>query len=272
MLTAGQIQSFKEKGFVKGGRVLDDEQVARLRTRLDDVMEGRSAAAPERISNMLRNEERTVVQVVNIWSADELFRAHIFHPVICGMVAQLMNADVVRVWHDQIQYKPARVGGPTHWHQDHPYWPILQPADLVSAWVALDDATLANGCMRMVPRSHLWGPHRGGTVGSREEDDFAPDYDPSLVPAGEKVEVVPCEVATGEVMFHHCLTWHGSASNPSDHPRRAIAVHYMPGYTRYVPTGTHIMERRVEVQSGETLTGEFFPTVWDHGPVMDRVV
>src|SRR5437016_1541200 len=116
-------------------------------------MEGRAAAKPERITNLLGKSEQVVVQVVNIWAADPRFYEHIFHPEICAMAAQLMGTDVVRVWHDQIQYKPPRSGGATNWHQDHPYWPILQPADLVSAWVALDDATLENGCMRMVPRS-----------------------------------------------------------------------------------------------------------------------
>jgi hypothetical protein len=43
------------------------------------------------------------------------------------MIAQLMGTDTVRVWHDQVQIKPARIGGPTVWHQDHPYWPVISP-------------------------------------------------------------------------------------------------------------------------------------------------
>ncbi len=46
-----------------------------------------------------------------------------------------------------------------------------------------------------------------------------------------------------------------------------IAVHYMPGWTRYEPSRSHIMERRVDVEPGEPLTGHYFPTVWDHGPI-----
>ncbi|HXG23814.1 MAG TPA: phytanoyl-CoA dioxygenase family protein [Chthonomonadales bacterium] len=266
MLTRQQIEQFREIGFLKVGKVLTDEQTKALRARLDDVLEGRSKAEPEAKRNMLGNTEQVVIQVVNIWMADDLFREHIYHPVICEMVSELMGCDVVRVWHDQIQYKPPRIGGPTRWHQDHPYWPIIQPADLVSAWVALDDATIENGCMRMVPRSHKWGPHKGGTIGTNDED-FSPTPDMSLLPPGAVVEVVPCEVMAGEVMFHHCLTWHGSPPNPSDRDRPAIAVHYMPGYTRYEPTGTHLVEHRVTVKPGEILQGEYFPTVWDHGPV-----
>src|SRR3569833_1530812 len=165
MLTEAQVAEFRESGFLLGPRVYDEAAAERLRQRLDDVIEGRAAKKPEALRNMLGGSEQVVVQVVNIWEADDLFREHLYQPEICAMVSQLIGHPVLRVWHDQIQYKPPKVGGPTNWHQDHPYWPLIQPADLVSAWVALDDADEENGCMSMVPSSHLWGPHKGGTIG-----------------------------------------------------------------------------------------------------------
>jgi len=267
MISDAQVAQFKEQGFLHYGRVMDEPDVKALRDRLTGVLEGTSRAQPEAKRNLLGDgSQQVVIQVVNIWEADDLFRAHIYNPIICEAVSRLMGADVVRVWHDQVQYKPPRIGGPTNWHQDHPYWPIIQPADLVSAWMALEDADIENGCMWMVPRSHLWGPHKGGTIGTNEAD-FSPAYDPALVPPGETVEWVPCPVKAGEVMFHHCLTWHGSPPNRSDRGRPAIAVHYMPGWTRYVPSGSHLVEHRVTVKPGEILQGEFFPVVWSCGPV-----
>ena len=269
-LSQVQIDRFREVGFLNVGRVYSDDEADALRDRLMTVIAGTSRGRAEAVRNLrgeeLEAERDVVIQVVNTWQADDGFRIHLYHPGICRMACELMGTDVLRVWHDQIQYKPPRRGGATDWHQDHPYWPIIQPADLVSAWVALDDATIENGCMRMVPRSHHWGPHKGGTIGTNE-DGFTPDPDLSLIPDDEEVEIVPCEVKKGECMFHHCLTWHGSPPNPSEFGRPAIAVHYMPGWTRYEPTRTHIMERRVDVEPGELLTGHYFPTVWDHGPV-----
>jgi ectoine hydroxylase-related dioxygenase (phytanoyl-CoA dioxygenase family) len=266
MLSQQQIAEFRERGFLKAGRVQDDARTLTLRRRLDDVLDGRSSAQPEAKRNLLGTEEQVVIQVVNIWEADDLFREQLYNPTVCEMACELIGTDVLRVWHDQAQYKPPRIGGPTYWHQDHPYWPIIQPADLVSAWLALEDATVENGCMSMVPRSHLWGPHKGGTVGTTA--DYLPDYDGTLIPEAESVEVVPCEVKAGEVMFHHCLTWHGGPPNRSEKGRPALAIHYMPGYTRYVPNGAHLIQHRVSVQPGEILEGEYFPTVWDHGPVV----
>lgn len=264
-LNATQVAEFRERGFLKYGKVLSNERVKVLRHHLDEVIAGKSKAEPETKRNLLGDSELMVIQVVNIWEADQEFHRHIYEPEICEVVAQLMGADMVRVWHDQIQYKPPKIGGPTNWHQDHPYWPIIQPADLVSAWLALEGADVENGCMWMVPHSHKWGPHKGGTIGTNE--DFTPGYDPSLVPPGENIELVPCEVKAGEVMFHHCLTWHGSPPNRSERGRPAIAVHYMPGYTRYQPTNGHLMEHHVSVKPGEVLTGPYFPTVWDKGPI-----
>lgn len=263
MLTDEQRQSFRENGFLNYGPVLTGHQVAELHDALDRVLAGQSSAEAERIAN-LSGGDQVVTQVVNIWEAEPTFREHLYNPTIVPLVAQLMGADTVRVWHDQVQVKPPRIGGPTIWHQDFPYWPILEPSDLVSAWVALEDAVIENGCMWMVPRSYHWGAYKDGTVGLAA-DELSPAYDPALIPPGEKVEIVPCEVAAGSVVFHHCLTWHGAPPNRSDKNRPAIAVHYMPGWTRYVPRRGHLVEHHVEVAPGEILTGAHFPTVMEGG-------
>jgi len=274
-LTPEQIQEFHEKGYLKVGQVLSGRQVEALREGLDRVMQERSAGRPELLRNLaggdlyLYKEEKkdftgaVVVQIVNIWEADEAYFRHIYHPQITQMASELTGCDLLRVWHDQIQYKPPQVGTKTGWHQDFPAWPILEPADLVTAWVALDDATLENGCMRMVPGSHRWGVHPGLSG----KEDFSPAYDPKLLPEGAAVIVEPVEVRAGECSFHHCLTWHGSAVNLSPRPRRAIAVHYMPGYTRFVPKGSHPMDIRVKVAPGEVLQGQYFPVVYEKGPL-----
>lgn len=265
MLSAEQIRTFHEQGFLPAQPLLSAEETDRMRERMFAVIEGQSAGKAESLSNM-GDARNVVIQIVNIWEADDLFRAHLYNSELTAMIAQLMGDDTVRVWHDQVQYKPPTIGGPTNWHQDHPYWPIIQPADLVSAWMALDDATIENGCMWMVPGSHKWGPHKNGTIGT-DPNGFHPTPDLSLLPEGISIEAVPCEVKKGDVMFHHCLTWHGSPPNRSAHGRPAIAVHYMPGYTRYEkdPKKTHLVEHNVEVAPGEVLKGKHFPTVRENG-------
>ena len=262
-LTPAEITSFHANGFLKLDRpVLSPERTTELRRALERVLSGESAAKPESIQNFSGNAtENVVIQVVNVWEAEPAFCDHLYDPVIVPAVAQLMNTDTVRVWHDQAQIKPPRIGGPTIWHQDHPYWPVIQPADLISAWVALEDAVIENGCMSMARRSYRWGPYPGGTIGN-DPETHAPTPAPGFLPEGELLEVVPVEVPAGHVVFHHCLTWHGAPPNRSERNRPAIAVHYMPGHTRYQPQGGHLIEHHITVAPGEILVGDHFPTVY----------
>jgi phytanoyl-CoA hydroxylase len=268
MLTDEQVKTFRERGYLYYGPVLSPGELADLRAALTRVQNGESEASPESIGNMQKNEKTVVMQIVNIWQAEPAFYRHLFQEKIVPLVAQLMDTDTVRVWHDQVQIKPPVNGGPTLWHQDHPYWPVIQPADLVSAWVAIEDADEANGCMSMVPGSHKWGPHKGGTIGTNPET-WGPDPDLSQLPEGIDITPVPVPVPAGAVVFHHCLTWHGAPPNRTERSRPAIAVHYMPGYTRYEPEGkTHLVEKHIHVAPGATLTGDHFPTVYENGQML----
>lgn len=270
MLSQHQVQFFRGHGYlILEERVLDQALLETLRERLDRVVAGTSEGSAESVRNLTGGDlasDRVVVQIVNIWQADPVFRDLIYAPDITGMSAQLVGDDTLRLWHDQIQHKPPVVGAPTEWHQDHPYWPIIEPPDLVSCWIALDDATMENGCMRVVPGSHKWGAVPGGL---RSDVHFNPAYDDgSFIPPGADLTPVPCEVKAGSCMFHHCLTWHGSYFNRSPRHRRAIALHYMPGYTRYEPKGGHLVEHNVTVKPGEVLHGPTFPTVREKGQPM----
>lgn len=268
MLTESQKQSFRANGFLNYGPVLSGAETDALRDSLTRTLSGNAAKPPE-TNRDIGGNGGVVVQIVNQWESESAFYRHLFHPKIVAMVAELMGTDTVRVWHDQVQIKPSHVGGPTIWHQDFPYWPVIAPANLVSAWVAIDDATVENGCMSMVPRSHTWGAYKSGTIGS-DPDGWGPAYDPEWVPDGESVKTVPCEVSAGGAVFHHCLTWHGAPPNFTGRGRPAIAVHYMPGNTRYEPNDkSHLIEHHINVPAGAVLTGDHFPTVMENGHILE---
>ncbi len=259
MLTDAQIAQFRRDGFIKGSRVLTDDQVATLQAETLRVIEDRENAElpqPVLCHNFTGDPSKPVWQIVNIWQASPAFRELVFSSIVVEEVQQLTDAQQLRLWHDQIQYKPASVGGSNHWHQDSPLWPILQPKDAqVTAWVALDDVDDENGAMRMVPGSHLWGSQIPYLSSLPSFDEMPNEF------AGREVVVRSCPVRKGEVHFHHSLTWHGSGRNLSGRPRRAIALHYMTGDTRYDAGGDHVMKPFVTVGDGEVLTGEAFPRV-----------
>ena len=260
MLTAEQTEAFSRDGFVAGPVVLGDAEVDELREELDRVIaeQGRAdVVQPVRVAN-LDDEANPVWQVVNIWQASSAYRQHIGRSLIVEDVAQLTAAGQLRVWHDQIQYKPPRHGGVNHWHQDAPLWPPIRPMTQVTAWVALDDVDESNGCMSMVRGSHLWGNQMDRLRAMSSGLDLPSTF------RGHSVEISLRPVKKGQVHYHHTLTWHSSHGNHSDRPRRAIAVHYMTGETRHVAAGRdHPMRRYITVADGEVLTGNEFPLVYE---------
>ena len=254
MLSEADVRSFEERGFVTGGRALEADAVDELRAELARVSAEQDATdgAKPVLDRDIGQERAPVQQVVNIWQASPAFRRLLQHPRIVAEVVQLTGARELRVWHDQIQYKPPRTGGTTHWHQDAPAWPVITPDVQVTAWVALDDVDLDNGCMWMVPGSHRWGEVSLPDPGEELPATFG----------GHSVSAEPRPVLAGHVHYHHCLTWHASFPNRSGGPRRAIAIHYMPEQTRYVQEGEHPMKPFVQVQDGRQLTGDAFPQVY----------
>lgn len=262
MLTSEQIEQYRRDGFVLGSRVLDEPQLETLRAELQRVIDEKDAPGgdkPVLLRNLSGDTETPVWQIVDIWMASEPFRELLFNPVLVEEAAQLTGARQLRVWHDQIQYKPEATGGVNMWHQDSPAWPPLTPKDeQVTVWVALDDVDEDNGCMSMVPGSHEWGVKPEALRGI---EDF------EALPAsceGRPVERVLRPVKAGCVHYHHPLTWHGSHANHSGRPRRAIALHYMTDRTVLADAERpHAKSPWIDVAVGEPITGAAFPLVYD---------
>jgi len=257
MLTDDEVSKFHADGYLRGTSVVPDDVVEVLRSEVLRVIDNRDAPGfqPVLLHNMA-GADAPVWQIVNIWEASEPFKELIHNRKIAEEMAQLTGAKSLRIFHDQIQYKPATMGGVNMWHQDAPLWPILAPMTEVTAWVALDDVDEENGCMSMVPGSHLWGNHIDFLCTFKSFNDMPDEFE------GHPIEVRTCPVKKGEVHYHHALTWHGSNANRSVRPRRAIAIHFMTEDTRFVESGNHVMKEFVHVKDGEVMEGEHFPLVY----------
>lgn len=272
-LSPEQVSAFRRDGFLNAGKLLSDAELDALGSDLDRIIatgpDGFAAGGPRPVAYRTFEEERPVWQILNVWEASPLFERLIYHPAIVAGISQLTGFADLQVWHDQVQYKPARAGGSTRWHQDAPLWPSIDPMTPVSAWLPFDDADVENGCMWMVPGSHRWGDRQQEYLRSQEHlrtaeefgrigEGFAPPADAEV----REVAAVPRPVRRGEVHFHHSLTWHGSPENDSPRRRRALAIHYMTGEARF--TGRdHVMRPFIDLEAGEPMAkaGPHFPVV-----------
>ena len=129
-----------------------------------------------------------------------------------GTLANDLMESPVRVWEDQsIAKAPGDEFGLVAWHRDYTYWDHVGPPDLATCWIALDDATIANGCMHVIPGSDKW------PISYSREDVDNDNHDWALerpdVPEGANLEPAACEVPAGHCHFHHCKLLHGSVGN-----------------------------------------------------------
>lgn len=123
--------------------------------------------------------------------------------------------------------KPPRDGQAVLWHQDGSYWP-LEPMEVVTLWVALDDSTPENGCMRVIPGTQYMDLQE-----LKKRTDVAnvleSGMDESLVDESKAVDVV---LRAGDVSVHHPNVIHGSNANTSDKWRRSLTIRYIPTSTK----------------------------------------
>ena len=147
----------------------------------------------------------------------EFFRSVAASPAILDIVAQLTgNAASIMLYSDQVFLKPAFCGSAKPLHQDNSYFRVTPHDHGVTCWIAIDEATEQNGCMRYISGSHKLGllPHKQISAAhlTPESSDLGPE--------------VPVPIPAGAAIFHHLLALHSSEANRSDKPRRAWALHY----------------------------------------------
>ncbi len=112
------------------------------------------------------------------------------------------------------------------WHQDERYIPT-RDRSLVGAWIALDDATIDNGCLWVVP-----GSHRHGYLHPTRPHDQPDEYDTSDCAFGfDESAGIPVEVAAGSVVFFNGYLLHRSLRNRTDGFRRALVNHYLNAWS-----------------------------------------
>jgi non-haem Fe2+, alpha-ketoglutarate-dependent halogenase len=214
-LSPGAARQYQDDGYYAPVRVLSSEQAAALRERLESY-----EARAGRLAGPLRQKSHLLFTWLN-----DLVR----HDRILDAVQDLIGPDIL-CWGSSFFIKEPRNTAYVSWHQDSTYWG-LEPADVVTAWIAFSDSMPANGAMRVIPASHKLNqvPHR---------DTFAAD---NLLSRGQEIMVdvderhaVTLALKAGEMSLHHVRLIHGSEPNPSDRRRIGYAVRYLPTHVRQV--------------------------------------
>ncbi len=222
-LTQKQIDSYQENGFIVIHDFLTPEELEEWREAVDEAVRKRGK------QRILSQEEKdraetyydyVFVQRVNLWQDNERVRRLILDPGLGKMAADLARVDGMRIWHDQALIKQPWAN-PTGWHLDNPYW-SYSSRDTLSIWVALDDATLQNGCLYFLPGSHKTATFDNVGIGENISDIFR------IYPQWKEIMAAPAEMKAGSCSFHNGLIAHGAGANMTPGWRRAMTCGFMP--------------------------------------------
>lgn len=145
------------------------------------------------------------------------------HPAILDAVEEVIGRDIL-IHSSTIFFKAPRDRSFVSWHQDSYFWGLSAPR-LTSAWVALSDSAVDNGCLRVVPGSHRRDRVRHRTTAAKPGNLLSSGLEVEL--AIDPEQVVDVTLAPGELSLHHANIVHGSNPNHSDRPRIGFAVRYL---------------------------------------------
>jgi Phytanoyl-CoA dioxygenase (PhyH) len=259
-LSKEQLEKFEEDGYISNIKLLEDWQIEKLNKELAGIADPAHPAHSlfyEFHSNESSDPNAVLFHALGAWRISEGFHDTLWNPAFTMAASQIFGNRAVRFWHDQLFYKPARHGGVVAWHQDYSYWTRTVPLQHLTCWIGLDDATIDNGCLYYVPKSHRWG--------LLEKPDLAGDMDglEKYLSEDQKTlfKPIPIELKKGFAAFHHPLMVHGSFANKSPKPRRALVLNVFADGTKSNSDDV-LLNGVPSIKKGNKMEGQFFPLLF----------
>lgn len=217
MLSPQQFEQYQRDGYLFPVDCLSPEEIAHYRGRLE-AFEAQQGGTFGRLPDLVRSKSHLLFT----WM-DALVR----HPKVLDAVESIIGPNIL-IYHLTSWLKEPHDGSFVSWHQDGTYFG-LEPAEQVTAWIALTDSTLDMGCVKLLPGSHIIGqqPHR---------DEASPT---NLLSRGQTIDrkldyenfaIMP--LRAGQISLHHTHLVHRSDPNQTGRRRIGIGVSYIPTHCR----------------------------------------
>lgn len=213
------LEEYERDGYVLFPEVLDPGLVQELQRHVAWLDEHHPAERPE-----LYDHGRI--------ADDPFWHRVVADPRLLDIAEQFIGPDIA-LFASQYIVKPPRTGQAVLLHQDASYWP-LEPMEVVSLWVAVDDVDAENGCLRVLP-----GTHRMDVQPRRARTDVDNVLSSEIAVEVDETDAVDVVLAAGGVEVHHENIVHGSHANTSERRRAGLTI-------RYIPTATKIAFERIQ--------------------------
>jgi len=224
-ITDEHIDFYQQEGYLAVENALTSDELADARDGLMHLIDGKNpdfsrimweAGAKDRLDE-LSGEERldAVRKLFHFVDFDARLQAAAENPRLMAVLERLLG-EPPKLIQDMALIKPPRHGREKPWHQDKAYFDFPLASRVVGVWIALDPATLENGCMRVQPQGHQQGP----VIHFKRRDWQICDT---------QIMGKPCIAAPlkpGGLLLFDGLLPHGTPTNHSTSRRRALQYHY----------------------------------------------
>ena len=223
----GAIEEYRRTGYLAIENAFNPEEVKAALDGLVGLIMGREpdfkgiwfeSKAKEILSTLNAAQRQDAVRKLGFFvDHDAGLRAMATHPGLMAVIARLIGGTPT-LFQDMALIKPPRLGREKPWHQDHAYFAYPLGTPIVGVWIALDEATISNGCMHLLEGGHNLGPK----IHFKRRDWQICDNEMM------GCEAVAVPLKPGGLLLFDGLLPHGTPHNNSGERRRAIQYHYAP--------------------------------------------
>lgn len=219
MLTQLQINQYRTEGYTIVRNALPADDLAKLRAHVDEWL--------AHLPDGQRPEHLDMPHL-----KDPILFDACRNTALLDLVQDLIGPNIV-LFASHMIAKAKGDGLEVPWHQDAEYW-ALEPMDVATLWLAVDESVVENGCMRVLPGSQKLGllPHR--TAEDKDSKVLDKGVDMSL---HDRTRIVDIELAPGDCSFHAPYLLHGSNVNHSTRRRCGYTMRFMPATTKLIRDG-----------------------------------
>lgn len=209
---ADLLARYDRDGYLIFRDVVDADLVARAGEHVARLMREHPDVRPEDLGNTHLPTDRFWLELVS-------------DPRLLAVAELFIGPDIALFASHYIAKQPFS-GKPVLWHQDGAFWP-LEPMEVVTLWLAVDESTTENGCLRVIPGSHKQELHA-----TREATAVENVLGHETVVEVDESQAVDLELRPGDVEVHHPNILHGSEPNHSPKRRCGLTIRYIPTSTR----------------------------------------
>ncbi len=261
-LTEDEVNAFWADGAICARQVLPHRWIERMAVAVERII-----ASPGLLGRHMSARERGLTHDLYMYTRDDDFRAFVFESPAVLLAQQILGANTVRFFYDQLFVKEPGSPVPTMWHHDITFWPIAGK-QICSMWTPLDTVDRAASGLEYIRGSHLW-PQRFKAIGvgeggyptemwPRPELEEIPDIDAHR----DQYDIISWNFEPGDVLLFHPCTLHGSGANMSPtQRRRAFATRWVGDDVIFTGSPDTPVFRMHGLKPGELLDGSTFPVV-----------